>query len=178
MTIAVDLDDTVVNSVKTVKEIIERDPNISSYEEYLNFSEEEYIRFQRKYLNEVVSNSPLNPYCFYVLNEIKKLGHSLIVITARSNDYRDDILSLTDEYIKRYNLPFDEVITCCTWKSETCIKKSVDLMLDDNKYVCKDLVAHNIPVLMHYTLINRDCDIPCFYSWLDALEYIKKIGGE
>ena len=98
--------------------------------------------FYEKYTEEIITNAPFKPGARYVINELKKLGHTLICITLRG--YHQYEIDITEKRLKESNITFDKIIYNQRNKLTACQKEKVDLIIDDNPNTIKLLSENNI----------------------------------
>lgn len=102
--------------------------------------------FYAKYTAEVLNNAPLMPGAKYVINELKKLGHTLVCITLRGY-YRKCEIEITEKRLKKENILFDKIIYNQHNKLSACQQEKVDVIIDDNHKTISLLADNNIRCL-------------------------------
>ena len=127
------------------------------------------------YNDLLTQNNRLKKDAAYYLNKINELGHELIVITARSNKRTPNLENITISFIKDNNLPIKEVVFNAYPKSKECLLYGIDLMIDDNPLVCKDLIDNGINVLMFKNSFISNSEYRCASNWEEVYEYIKEV---
>lgn len=70
---------------------------------------------------------------------MKNDGNEIYIITARNNDYCDDMYAFTKRSIDRFNIPYTKLILTEKFKLKSCIENDIDLMIDDSKYIYDEL---------------------------------------
>ena len=77
---------------------------------------------------------------------MKKDGHKLIIISSRGYD---DIKmqKIAEERFKKENLKFDKYHWKILDKLQMCLEEKIDLMIDDNYLICKNLSDNFINTL-------------------------------
>lgn len=125
-----------------------------SYEYFLkNYG---YYDFVKKYYSKLIPYVPLKKNVVKVLNKLKKRGHEIIFITARSNRGFDNHYQITYDYLIKNNVPFDTLITNATAKDKVCLDEEIDIYIDDNVNECFNVSKSNIRVLLIDTIYNKD----------------------
>ena len=102
-----------------------------------------------------------------VYNLLKNQGHEFIVITARGGfikEMKDDALRLLMEN----NIEFDKYYWNVKDKVEICKVENIDIMIDDDWKIIKNLSESNIK-----TLYFRDTNL----KKLEENEYIKEVNN-
>ncbi len=166
MRIAIDFDDTIVDTTKKVREYLNR-YNLEEFEDI-----EEKTKFYIKHIDDITKDLELKPYAKEVLNELSK-NNELYIITARSDYYSKNVKPLTKEFIKNNNLPIKDIYFDCfeEGKAIMCDKLNIDLFIDDYINNCLEVKNRGIKVL----LFNSEYEgLDNVNSWLDVLKYVKE----
>ena len=166
MRIAIDFDDTIVDTTKKVREYLNR-YNLEEFEDI-----EEKTKFYIKQIDDITKDLELKPYAKEVLNELSK-NNELYIITARSDYYSKNVKPLTKEFIKNNNLPIKDIYFDCfeEGKAIMCDKLNIDLFIDDYINNCLEVKNRGIKVL----LFNSEYEgLDNVNSWLDVLKYVKE----
>ena len=179
MRIGIDLDGVVIDSettFRTYEEIFDIDTvkgnNLINREEpkfqaRYNWTEEQKQEFIEKYFLTVSKKSNLMSGFIGVYNLLKKQGHEFVVITARGGfvkEMKDDAIRLLEEN----NITFDKYYWKIDDKLEVCKNENVDIMIDDDWRIIKNLAANNIK-----TLYFRDTNL----VKLEENKYIKEVNN-
>ena len=166
MRIAIDFDDTIVDTTKKVREYLNR-YNLEEFEDI-----EEKTKFYIKHIDDITKDLELKPNVKDVLNELSK-NNELYIITARSDYYSKNVKPLTKEFIKNNNLPIKDIYFDCfeEGKAIMCDKLNIDLFIDDHINNCLEVKNRGIKVL----LFNSEYEgLDNVNSWLDVLKYVKE----
>ena len=179
MKIGIDLDGVVIDSettFRTYEEIFDMDVlkgnNLINREEpkfqaRYNWNEEQEKEFIEKYFLKVARESNLMSGFIGVYNLLKSQGHEFVVITARGGlveELKDEAIRLLDEN----NIKFDKYYWKISDKLEICKKENVDIMIDDDWRIIKNLSDNSIK-----TLYFRDTNL----MKLEENEYIKEVNN-
>lgn len=179
MKIGIDLDGVVIDSettFRTYKEIFDMDVlkgnNLINREEpkfqaRYNWNEEQEKEFIEKYFIKVARESNLMSGFIGVYNLLKSQGHEFVVITARGGfveELKDEAIRLLDEN----NIKFDKYYWKISDKLEICKKENVDIMIDDDWRIIKNLSDNSIK-----TLYFRDTNL----KKLEENEYVKEVNN-
>ena len=179
MRIGIDLDGVVIDSettFRTYEEIFDIDTvkgnNLINREEpkfqaRYNWTEEQKQEFIEKYFLTVSKKSNLMSGFIGVYNLLKKQGHEFVVITARGGfvkEMKDDAIRLLEEN----NIIFDKYYWKIDDKLEVCKNENVDIMIDDDWRIIKNLADNNIK-----TLYFRDTNL----VKLEENKYIKEVNN-
>lgn len=163
MRIGIDIDDTICDTFMFVLPYCckyygvsyeEAKENKYSYEYFIkNYG---YYDFAKKYYGKLIPYVPLKKDVVKVLNKLKKRGHEIIFITARSNRGFDNPYQITYDYLIKNNVPFDALITDASLKDKVCLDEEIDIYIDDSINECLNVKKSNIAVLLSDTLYNKD----------------------
>lgn len=164
MKIGIDIDDTITNTTPAFFKVLKK-YNIDKSIYYLPFDSKIRIEFLKKYHDEIMEITEIKEEVKENLDRLKQMGHYLVVITARNNEYGTKAVELAKEMIKKYNLPIDEIHFNEPYKVELCKKLKIDLMIDDNKIVCKNMKKNNINCLQ----FGKDIS-----NWNDVIKYLQE----
>lgn len=192
MKIGIDLDGVVLDTEKVFKNYAElydikelkRDSTVKPNEIYIqdryDWDEEEESNFLNKYLILGTKNANIMPGAKEVIEELRKDGHELIVITARGADI-EEMIDTAKELIEKSQLKFDKYYWKVSNKAEICKKENIDVMIDDNIYNCKKVADEGIK-----TIYLRDSNIKTIehpnikecYLWGEIYRYISNFKKE
>lgn len=158
MKIGIDLDGVVIDSETTFRtyeeifaidnlngdKIVDRsEPKFQSRYDWTKEQEEEFIQ---KYLLQGSKDSHLMSGFKAVYERLRAQGHEFVVITARGGyfkEMKDDAIRT----LKEGNIDFDKYYWHINDKLEICRKENVDIMIDDDWKIIKNLSDNNIKTL-------------------------------
>ena len=179
MKIGIDLDGVVIDSettFRTYEEIFDIDKlngnNLINKEEpkfqgRYKWKDEEQKEFINNYFMTVSRESPLMAGFLGVFNLLKKENIEFVVITARGGfvkEMKDDAERLLNEH----NIKFDKYYWAQDNKLEVCKKEAIDLMIDDDYKIIKNLSENQIK-----TLYFRDTNL----KKLEENKYITEVNN-
>lgn len=179
MKIGIDLDGVVLDSettFRTYEEIFDAsvlkqnnlvDRREPKFQQRYNWNENQVKQFVDTYFMKVSKESGLMSGFLGVYNLLKEQGHEFVVITARGRfvaEMKDDAIRVLDEN----GIAFDKYYWNINDKLEICQKENVDLMIDDDWRIIKDISSNNIK-----TLYFRDTNL----MKLDESEYIHEVNN-
>ena len=182
--IAIDIDDTLTDTSASIRKYVEK--YASDYEEgnILTERKETIIRgffdhdvivqFFLDHGKELSNNAEVREDAKEVIEKLRKEGHEIIFLTARSNQYYTDAHKFCEDYLNRHNVPFDKIITGKTFKVAPCKKENVDVMIDDGVDTCADLNKAGIKALLYTTECNisKNTISPRVRTWTEVYEKI------
>ena len=179
MKIGIDLDGVVIDSettFRTYEEIfaIENlnnrkivDTEEPKYQQRYDWSKEEQESFNEKYLLKAAQESNLMSGFLAIYKKLKEQGLEMIVITARGGffeDMKDDAIRLLNEN----NIVFDKYYWKVQDKLEICQKENIDIMIDDDYRIIKQISEAKIK-----TLYFRDTNL----KKLDETEFVHEVNN-
>ena len=177
MKIGIDLDGVVIDSeatFRTYEEIFDIDTlkgnNLidrrePKFQHRYNWTEEQQNQFIEKYFMDVSKESGIMSGFLKVFKLLKEQGHKFVVITARGGfkpEMKDDAIRV----LKENNIEFDKYYWNVNNKLEICKKENVDIMIDDDWRIIKELADNKIK-----TLYFKDTNL----MELEENEYIKEV---
>ena len=179
MKIGIDLDGVVIDSettFRTYEEIFDieilkgnnlidrREPKFQSR---YNWTEEQENQFIQKYFMNVSNESGLMSGFLRIYKLLKEQGHEFVVITARGGfipEMKDDAIRL----LKENGIEFDKYYWNINDKLEICQKENIDIMIDDDWRIIKQIADNKIK-----TLYFRDTNL----MELEESDYIKEVNN-
>ena len=179
MKIGIDLDGVVIDSettFRTYEEIFDintlKGNNLIDREEpkfqaRYNWTNEQEKEFIEKYFLKISKESNLMSGFIAVYNLLKEQGYEFVVITARGGfvkEMKDDAIRLLEEN----NIKFDKYYWHVEDKLEVCKNEKVDMMIDDDWRIIKNLADNHIK-----TLYFRDTNLKI----LEESKYIKEVNN-
>lgn len=181
LTIGIDIDDTITDTfyhlMPAVAKFFNEDINYLkenkiSYTSLTPDMKEHELEFARENFDKLIPLTPIKKDAAEYIRKIKKLGHRILIITARSNLFYTDAYKTSTNYLKSHNVPFDELI--CTFdKAGICKEQNVNIFIDDSVNQCNKVKEAGIKPLLFASPINEDNqEHHKVYSWEDVYNYI------
>ncbi len=186
MKIGIDIDGVLTNlekwQIETGKKFLNKEvENIEGYEIYqiFNVPKQSDKEFWNKYLYEYVINEPAREGASETIQFLKEQGHEIYIITARYLTTRNDasgeeMRQIVKEWLKKYQIYYDEIIFSPEDKVENCMKNNIDIMIEDKKENIEN-ISKNIPVICFNAEYNKYCKaekIHRAYSWYDIKDLV------
>ena len=187
MRIGIDIDDTMTDSTKTVRKyLIKYDSYYSNNHKLINglndiirgtLIDDEIKAFYRDHSREIGNEIELRDNVKEVIDKLRKDGHEIIIVTARSDNFYTDAHKFCEEYLKEKNINYDKLITHQMYKIETCKNEKIDLMIDDAIDTVEDLQEEGINSILFTSDLNKDREtkVKRVYTWNELYDYIKEI---
>lgn len=186
MRIGVDIDDTITDLQDDLfKEALDYDKTLRAkgviYPErhYIgqrfDWNEEEKEYYLGPIRWKVMNNAKIRDGVIETLTELKKEGHEIIFITARSDRYCSDPYNATYNWLISNNIPFDKLIISALDKGEICKIENIDVFIDDQEKNCKLVNAKGTKVI-YFDILHKEInsDFTVAYSWYDILNKINQ----
>lgn len=185
MNIAIDIDDTLTLSFDYflpyvaeffgAKEQDLREKNIS----YGNLPEEwkvQELDFCRAYYDRVVPATPFKEDAKWGVDALRKLGHRIVIITARTSDFYTDPYKTTKEELKNGGILYDDLI-CTLDKGTACEEQHISLLIDDSVSNCDNARNHGVKTLLFTSKANKNIETthPRVSTWKDVLDIISQM---
>lgn len=169
MKIAIDIDDTLTNSFEYFMPFVAEFFNVPTEElkkrniSYSNFPDEwkpRELEFCKKYYDDTVAGTPFKENAVQTVNRLKKEGHEIYIVTARTNDFYTDAIDTTKEELDRNGLLYDHVV--CTFdKAGYCQKNKIDLFIDDSVKNCSLVSKVGVKTLLFNSPANAGAITDC-----------------
>jgi len=166
MRIGIDIDDTLVSTSESFDEVSKK-YNINFSKSWKDeWTQEERDFIFKKYLDEILLGAKFKENSIEVVNQLHDLGHQLIVITARNNNYSKTMKGKTLEILQTKDLKISKVYFEQTKKSDLAKELNIDLMIDDSRYVYDNMKKDGIDCILFGDKIK---------TWNEVLEYVKEM---
>lgn len=152
-----------------------KDNSKFNIEERYGWNKEDGENFIKKYFLEVSRYANIIPGAKEVINLLRKNKHQLIIISSRGYD---DIKmqTIAENILYKENLIFDKYYWRTLNKLKICMKEEIDLMIDDNYMICKDLSEHGINTLylrdVNKKILQENIYLKEVNSWGEIYRYI------
>lgn len=182
MRIGIDIDDTICYSIENMLPYIcefyrldyeEEKKKKLGYDSYHHLPN--YYDFDKKTYDIVMPKARLKEKADYYINELSKLGHEIIFITARSDFGFGNPYKISKEYLDKYGIHYDKLIVSALDKGSVCKNEKIDLFIDDNLKNCSLVENKNIKVFLFDNIFNKDDNhFDRVYNWDDIYNRIVK----
>ena len=148
-------------------------PNEARVQEMYDWTKEEESEYFNKYV--YIKDFDLVPGAKKVLELLKEDGCELILITARGKTNPKQ-REWAMEKLDKEGIQFHKYFFCQTEKVDVCLKEKIDIMIDDNYYICEKMSDKGIKTLYFHSmnrkhLINNK-NIHEVYNWGEIYRYI------
>lgn len=153
-------------------------PNKYLIEEQFFLTEEENNKFWKEYIFDLMVSIPMRPYAARVISSLKDMGHEIVILSARdnrylTNQYADTMNFYVEEWLKKNDIEYDEILAGPGNKKEKCLKNNIDIMIEDKANNVEEISEH-IPVLCFDAPYNSEVNkenVLRVYSWFQIYKY-------
>lgn len=145
-----------------------------------SWNEQEINDFFNKYYKFALNKVKPKIFSVDILKKLKNEGNEIIIISSRFNNADvENINEITIEWLDKYNIPYDKLYTEVKDKISIIEKENIDIMVDDDYYVCKKVAEINKKAFLMNLESNRekqtDERIKRVYSWIQLYKNIRNI---
>lgn len=181
MRIGIDLDDTICNTSELLQIRLDEYAHKKGLEPLVIINDEDLRNtFFHDCLKDIYLNVKIKKNAKEVIQRLKNRGNEIYYITARSNDYVDNI---TDAYqlckiwLEKNELPIDGIITSCYGenKKRACIDNKIDLIIDDDLFNIRKVQELGIKYLLFDDKEKYLLKDGYVTSWIEVEKYIERI---
>lgn len=154
------------------------DSNMYISKGMFDWTKEEKEQFFNENIDNIVLNLKPIGNCKEIIDKLKNDGNDIYIVTGRKNrDYKDPI-NMTLNWLKRYNINYDKIVFTDSYdkmsKAVECKNHNIDIMIEDDPRICKNLKDNNINLFIMETEYNRECtEYERVYNWDDIYNKIK-----
>ena len=191
--IGIDIDNTLTNvqeelneaaynyAIKLGKEIdssvVSEDINNngSFYKQNFKFSYEELKYFLKEIMEEIVNKAEPRDKVVNVIQNLRKEGHKIYIITARDSEFHDDPYILSKTWLDKNKIEYDKLIVNARKKAPVCKQEKIDLFIDDQLHNCIDIMTEGIQAIRITDNKEYFEEIKSFNSWNEIYQYIKSM---
>ena len=153
-------------------------PNKYMIEEQFFLNDEENNKFWKEYIFDLMVSIPTRPYAAKVISTLKDMGHEIVILSASDNRYLTNQYANTmnfyvEEWLKKNNIEYDEILAGPGNKKDKCIKNNIDIMIEDKENNVEE-ISDYIPVLCFDAPYNMNVDkknVHRVYSWYQIYKY-------
>lgn len=148
--------------------------NSYSYQKLFNFNYDE-LKYFLKYIQEPITNNALpRDNVVEIINKLKRLGHLITIITARTDEFHDNPYEQSIKWLEKNNIYYDKLVVNSRDKGLSCIYENIDLYIDDNLNNCIKINDLGIQAIRICDNKDKNKNIISFNNWANIYNYIKK----
>lgn len=182
--IAIDIDDTLTDSSKVVREYaLLYDSKYSNEKILINrldtilrgfFDHEAIVNFYLDYGIEMSNKAQVKPDACKVIDKLRSEGHEIYIITARGDKYYKNAYEFCKNYLDKNKINYDKLITSKLYKVKACQEENIDIMIDDGVDTCDNLNSIGIKAFLFTGELNEDKETISqrVHSWNEVYDRI------
>lgn len=145
--------------------------------EMFDWTVEEENLFYRNNIERIAKKLNIINGAKEYIDKIKSEGNFIYIITGRDNGEYSDPVNMTKDWLNKLNIYYDELLFTNAYdkksKADICVRKQIDIMIDDSIGMCTNCINHGIKAFIMDTKYNRKANIPRVHSWKEIYEMIK-----
>lgn len=190
MTVAIDIDGVLTDLKKYLyeegskflnKEVV--NPNGSDIDDIFDVPVEEKHRFWNALYHDYICNIPVRPKAAYVIDELKKRGFKILIVTARKFKEgrgfvdEEDFKCATIANLQKNGIHYDELHFVPRPKVDAVTELSIDVFIEDDSYNIECLIDVAQVIIMDAPY-NKHITCPNTHrvsDWDEVLETILDI---
>lgn len=174
------MDDTICRTTEIVHD------RLNKYSEELGINpldimndEELKNNFFAIYSEDIYENADIKRNVAAVLKRLRNKGNEIYIITSRKDNLESssvDAHDLCQRWLDKHGIEVDAIITSVygETRADTCKKYDIDLMIDDNPYNFKKIVAVGKKCLLFDDREKYVLKEDYVSNWLDIEKYIER----
>lgn len=145
MRIGIDVDEVItetVNSVKKYIELYDTAGEISSrMQEFIHgdLSNPSVRSFFERFSHSFFIEAEIKKDADRVIKKLFNENNEIYIVTARGENTFKGSQKITEDYLKKYGIPFTKIFWDSTDKVKICKENKIDVMIDDSVRHCTDL---------------------------------------
>lgn len=128
--------------------------------EMFDWSKEEDNNFYYANIQRIAMNLKPLHNCKYFIDKLISDGNKIYIISGRNNGEYDNPIKVTKDWLKKYEIKYDNIFLTDAYdkkaKTSICINNNIDIMIEDNVSICKDLKENGIKIMMMETRFNKN----------------------
>ena len=190
MKIAIDIDDTLtkVDRVTPSQQYITQNklpfqlinPDAHAIRDIFDWEQEDVMRFIWSGGGKIFTDAPAREGASEVIAKLRKAGHHVTILTARSGDWFSDPVTLSLEQLERNRISYDELVVDVYEKGKYCIENGIEVLIEDNFDICKtaqELGVKAIMFLDKHNLSHKDEINYTASDWNEVAQIFGRILG-
>lgn len=190
MNIGIDIDDTLNYLYEIKKEMAQNyiqqnnlnfnllDENAYYLEDMYDWQPKDHELFWETCGEELFLKAPLRPFAKETLEQLKKLGHKIYIVTARSTKKFKQPYELSYKWLVENGVVFDELFVGQEDKSQVCKEKNITIFVDDLPENIEIVSNIGVKTILMQNMHNENFNHPTairVYDWKTAFEEILKL---
>ena len=194
MVFVFDLDDTVCDTDGYSEEFIlkffnehnlpyKKIKDISRFADgKFDWTEEQALEWYKSYGDKMMREFPDKYNAVSVINKLYDAGHTIVIATARANDWHTDPEGNTLYWLQSKGLKYHKLYMGRVDKEEICLTERADVFIDDDISLTQKVVNRegneNMKVFLSSTPYNKTVSAPQGVIRVESIsEMVKKVLG-
>lgn len=152
--------------------------NINWIKDMYDWSSEEVEEFYIKNMEDFAKRFPIRKKAKYYMDKLLSEGHFLYLITNRVFPHYKEPYKVTTKWLSDNNINYTKLILSeSTNKTKECKENNIDIMFDDSRRNCLNLIEGGINVYMMGTKYNqkRKEGLKSVDNWQELYEEVNKM---
>ena len=116
-----------------------------------DWSMENANKWYKEYGDQMMLEFPCKENSVETINKLHESGHTIIIATARANDWHSEPERITKEWLRNNNIKYDKLYVGRIDKEKICIEEKADYFIDDDVKLCEKVLNDSIrttPIIM------------------------------
>jgi len=186
MNIGIDIDGVIFDSetyFRTFAEIYDIESGINSsivnkeetrVQRRYDWTDEQFATYVRDVMVPLERNTPFMAGALKVLDELKKMGHRLVIISRRGSSGFYEEIEIANKRFAEVGLEFDGVYMDVGSKLDVCKQENIDVMIDDLDRTIDELSDNGIDCLYFICPDSREIkkdNVTSVTNWGEIYRY-------
>lgn len=154
-------------------------PEFSPISGMFDWTRDETKGFLKEYGDALITGLSVKEEAREAIRALKIMGKEIVLLSSRTNSYTTNPYSLTREWLKRRDVPYDKLLVESYDKASDASKLGVTVYMDDQAYNCEEVVEKGIKTYMMTTRYNKNKPVPKnvtrVNNWHEYVDEINKI---
>lgn len=172
-TIGIDIDDTITNTFEKAKEYLANNMEYFPCDELYEGKSERAINFAKKNLEIIQKECLPKEHSIEVIKRLKAKGYKIIIVTARGSEIDYDHETITKNYFKKHQIPYDDIIFSSTNKGLDCKNNNIDMLIDDREENLDSAANYGVVPIKIKSIKEPLSKYPMFDNWLYLEKYLE-----
>ena len=101
-------------------------------EQKFDWDKDTALNWYKTYGDEMMLNFPCKNGAKEIINKLYELGHTIIIATARADDWHTEPERITKEWLENTGLKYSKLIIGRVDKEKVCEEENADIFVDDD----------------------------------------------
>jgi len=140
--------------------------NVRFAEQKFDWSREYALSWYKKYGDAMMFNFPCKEGAVELINQLYDLNHTIIIATARANDWHNEPERITKEWLDKEGIKYHKLYIGRIDKEKICEEENANFFIDDDIKITKNVAEYfvsqnnkNVQCFIMNTGYNKDLEI-------------------